>query len=164
MGYSTDFDGQIEISPPLNVREIAFLTKFNETRRMHRGEGPYYVDGSGLMGQGPDADVVNYNASAAGQPGLWCQWVPTEDGSALVWDGNEKFAMSAEWMKYLIEHFLKPESIAEGELDFLEGHTLNGTIEAQGDQHSDRWDLIVTDNVVMVQYFSMIQSDHPRVV
>jgi hypothetical protein len=39
MGYTTDFDGHIQVSPPLNADEIAYLKKFNETRRMKRTSG-----------------------------------------------------------------------------------------------------------------------------
>ena len=28
MGYTTEFDGGVSISPPLNAREIAYLRKF----------------------------------------------------------------------------------------------------------------------------------------
>ena len=41
------------------------------------------------------------------QPGLWCQWVPNASGTAIVWDEGEKFYYYIEWIKYLIEHFLR---------------------------------------------------------
>lgn len=149
MGYTTQFQGRIEIVPPLNQAEIDFLTKFANTRRMDRRNGPYFVDGSGFMGQGEDADVINHNVPPAGQPGLWCKWVPTEDGTSLVWDEREKFYHSVEWMKYLIHHFLEQGAIAAAELPFLQAnHRLNGSIMAQGEDMNDRWKLIVTDNVV----------------
>ena len=148
MGYTTEFQGRIEIVPPLNQEEIDYLTKFNNTRRMNRRNGPYFVDGSGFMGQGRDDDIIDNNKPPAGQPGLWCQWVPTEDGTALVWDEGEKFYNSVEWMAYLIEHFLKPGALAMGQLPFLQGHLLNGTIKAQGEDMDDRWKLVVTDNIV----------------
>ena len=71
MGYTTDFTGSIAISPPLNAEEIAYLHKFNETRRMDRKNGPYFVDGTGDYGQGRDPDIRDYNKAPAGQPGLW---------------------------------------------------------------------------------------------
>ena len=154
MGYTTDFEGQIAVEPPLNVKEMNFLKKFNETRRMDREKGPYYVDGTGPMGQGNDPDVRSFNAPAAGQPGLWCSWVPTEDGDAIEWSGMEKFYDSAEWMAYIINHFLGTDPLAKGELDFLQGHTLNGTIEAQGEEPDDKWLLHVTDNVVEVEDYT----------
>ena len=78
MGYDTHFDGQIDIVPPLNLKEHNELKKFSETR--HEEED--------------------------GTPGYWCQWVPTDDGDALVWDEDEKFYNAEEWMKYIIDNFL----------------------------------------------------------
>lgn len=149
MGYTTDFTGSIAISPPLNAEEIAFLKKFNHTRRMDRELGPYFVDGTEEFGQGKDRDIRDYNRPPQGQPGLWCQWTPTDDGTAIEWDGGEKFYESVAWMEYLIEHFLKPGAIAAEKLPFLQAnHILNGTITAQGEDISDRWVLEVADNEV----------------
>lgn len=157
MGYTTDFKGQITIEPPLSQREIDYLTKFSETRRMKRKNGPYFVGGSGSYGQGRDADILAYNDPPEGQPGLWCQWVPTEDGSALEWNGTEKFYAGAEWMRYLIDHFLKPGAVTG--IDFCDDHVCNGVIEAQGEDPSDRWDLVVRDNKVTVRNYKMVVSE-----
>lgn len=151
MGYTTDFEGTITVEPPLNPAEIAYLRKFAGTRRMDRANGPYYTGGTGYAGQGRDEDVRNYNAPPAGQPGLWCQWVPTDDGTGIEWDQGEKFYEAEAWMRYLIDHFLKDGAEAQGQPgfeSFLFGHVLNGTITAQGEDPGDRWDLVVTDNVV----------------
>jgi hypothetical protein len=32
MGYTTEFDGSVSISPPLNAHEIAYLRKFAASR------------------------------------------------------------------------------------------------------------------------------------
>jgi hypothetical protein len=148
MGYTTDFSGSITVSPALSADEIAFLNKFSETRRMNRTKGPYFVDGSDDFGQGRDEDILDYNEPSKGQPGLWCQWVPTSDGTAIEWDGGEKFYHAAEWMEYLIDHFVGSKPKAASELPFLQAHMLNGEILAQGEDISDRWLLIVTDNEV----------------
>jgi hypothetical protein len=146
MGYTTQFQGQITISPPLSPEEIDFLTKFNQTRRMDRENGPYFVDGSGAFGQGEDPDIRDFNRPPAGQPSLWCHWVPTEDGNAIEWDEGEKFYNAEKWMAYLINHFLKPDHIAT--MPFLQGHMLNGSILAQGEDIEDRWRLHVVNNEV----------------
>ena len=155
MGYTTDFEGQITVVPALNDQEIEFLTKFAETRRMDCEQGPYYVDRGGSMGQDSnDPKIRNYNSAPEGQPSLWCQWVPSEnDGgeSVIEWDGNEKFYEPAEWMVYLIQHFLGTNPRAKSELSFLQGHTLNGTISAQGEDPSDMWLLHVRDNTVSTE-------------
>lgn len=149
MGYTTDFYGQIEVVPPLNQQEIEYLKKFNETRRMDRANGPYFVDGAGDFGQdhGPD-EIYNGNAPHKSQPGLWCQWVPTDDGKYIEWDGGEKFHDSTEWMRYIIAHFIGTNPIAKGELPFLQGHVCNGIIEAQGEDQDDKWAMLVANNVV----------------
>lgn len=168
MGYSTDFSGSVEIEPPLNEHEIAYLRDFAKTRRMNRTGGPYFVKGEGAFGQGAGPDeVLNYNDPPEGQPGLWCQWAVADDGSYIEWDHGEKFYNSAEWMAYLIDHFLRPgakasmdlvapvateEAVAADErfTNFTFDHTLNGEIEAQGEDPSDRWLLIVENNKVKV--------------
>jgi hypothetical protein len=152
MGYQTEFEGEISIDPSLNPEEIAYLNKFSDSRRMDRTKGPYFVDGVSDYGANKDDDIQDSNKPPEGQPGLWCQWVPTEEGDALVWDGGEKFYCSLEWMGYLIKHFLKPNPIAKAlhpdKFSFLQGHTLNGTITAQGECASDIWKLVVENNYV----------------
>lgn len=160
MGYTTDFDGQITVEPPLNAEEAHYLNLFAGTRRMKRGNGPYYVLGTGDFGQGSDPDIQSYNEPPEGQPGLWCQWVPTEDGTAIEWDGNEKFYHAAEWMQYLIDHFLKAGALAAEALPFLQAnHVCNGEIYAQGEDPSDRWNLVVKDNVVSVKQARVVWED-----
>lgn len=160
-GYTTDFEGSIAIEPPLNKHEIEYLTQFANTRRMERTNGPYFVKGEGAFGQGAGPDtIVDHNGSGQ-QPGLWCQWEPSSDGTDLHWDGGEKFYNSAEWMKFLIEHFLQPDAFVKHGLfenvkidprlaHFTFDHVLNGTIDAQGEDSDDKWRLIVEDNVVKV--------------
>jgi len=138
MGYTTEFEGMVKIEPPLNEQERKFLEKFSDTRRMNRKKGPYYVDNTGLSGQDDEPDIIDYNEPPKGQPGLWCQWVPTKDGQYIVWDGGEKFYHSPEWMEYLIKHFIGTNPIAKGE------------IKARGEDMDDRWNLVVIDNKVGV--------------
>ena len=108
MGYTTEFEGSVSISPPVNAHEIAYLRKFAASRRMDRARGPYFVDDSGPFGQGLDDDIRDFNKPPAGQPGLWCWWEPIKDGTAIKWNGVEKFYNSEEWMTYVIDLFLKP--------------------------------------------------------
>lgn len=164
MGYTTEFSGQIDITPPLSEEEIAYLKKFNRTRRMNSTKGPYYVDRGGDFGQSHDADVIAYNDPPEGQPGLWCQWTPTDDGMAIEWDGGEKFYDSPEWMQYLIDHFIGHAPIAGPQLPFLKTHTLNGRIEAEGEEAGDRWLLIVENNVVKVANANAVTYGEPVAV
>jgi hypothetical protein len=169
MGYTTDFYGSVDIDPPLNAAEISYLKQFAETRRMDRDKGPYFVGGSGEFGQGHDPDIRDHNASADGQPGLWCQWVPTDDGASLEWDQGEKFYNASEWMGYLIDHFLKPGAWAALDLDaairqdarfaaFTFDHTCNGEIEAKGEDADDLWLIDVSGNDVTVKDGKVVYS------
>lgn len=164
MGYTTDFEGSVAIEPPLNEHEIKYLQDLAGSRRMHRTLGPYYAEQGDDFGQRRDRDILDYNRPDPTQPGLWLQWAPSEDGTALAWDGGEKFYYSPEWMAYVIDTFLKPGATVSQELldpkpgwfypeafkEFTFDHVLNGTIIAEGEDDDDRWDLVVEDNAVTV--------------
>ena len=144
MGYTTDFEGVIKLNKKLKKKDKEYLVKFSDTRRMRRDidskygvEGEFYVDGGGMCGQDSEDNIINYNQPPPTQPGLWCQWVPTDDGKGIEWDNSEKFYHSDDWMIYLIENFLKPW-----------GYIANGEIIAQGEDPGDKWVLTVTNNVV----------------
>ncbi|WP_226437974.1 MULTISPECIES: hypothetical protein [Rhodococcus] len=89
--HATAFTGRITIDPPLQRAEIDFLTAFAGPR-----SGPHRAPCDGLP--------------ARGRPLSWCQWVPTPDGTALVWDGNAPFYLADRWMRYLIDTFLSPRA------------------------------------------------------
>jgi hypothetical protein len=144
MGYTTDFEGGFNITPNLSQKDNEFLTKFHNTRRMARKvgteygkEGEFYVDGTGWAGQDHDKNVINYNRPPGTQPGLWCQWIPTDDGCELVWDGGEKFYNYVEWLDYLIDKILAPR-----------GYTLNGECQWFGEERDDVGVIIVKNNKV----------------
>lgn len=152
MGYHTEFEGSVEVSPPLSPEEVAFINAFCGTRRMKREKGPYFVGGLGCFGQMHEADVIDYNTPPDGQPSVWCQWKASPDGSRIEWDEETKFYEAPKWMAYLIEHFLGPAPIAKAELPFLSGgHVLDGVITAQGEIPDDRWELVVERGVVSVR-------------
>ena len=150
MGYTTDFSGRFILDRPLSKAHADFLAAFAGSRRMHRTnvDMPDPVrDAAGLEGSAfytcggtnppRDATVVDYNKPPPGQPGLWCQWVPTSDGRGIEWDGREKFYEYEAWLIYIIETFLKPW-----------GYTLNGEVIWTGERSSDIGKLMVADNVV----------------
>jgi hypothetical protein len=147
----------------LTEKQRKYLELFSETRRMKRdisklpttGEnatlhtevgltagtnGEYFVGGKGFMGQERDDSIVDYNCPPSTQPGLWCQWVPNEDGTAIEWDGGEKFYSYVEWLEYIIKNFLKPW-----------GYTLNGEVTWFGEERSDIGVIIVDNNKVTVR-------------
>lgn len=163
MGYNTDYRGKIRIEPPLNEAEIDYLQKFSESRRMYRKNGPYFVDGSEAYGQGRDADIMAYNDPPPCQPGLWCKFIANDEGNALVWTGDEKTYDGEEWIRYLIDHFLKPDAEASKIQDdqfaeFTFNHICNGVMLAQGEETGDVWRLVVRNNVVMVEDFSHLKD------
>lgn len=158
IGYTTDFYGSVQIVPPLNDHEIGFLEDFRSSRRMNRTKGPLFVKGDGGFGQGHDEDILDYNSPHPDQPGLWCQWF-SEGGADIEWDGGEKFYNAAEWMEYLVTNLFAPSArgyiadhIDEDERlrYFTCDHVINGEIEAQGEDHGDRWTLVVRNNQVRV--------------
>jgi hypothetical protein len=160
MGYSTDFIGSVRIVPPLNDHEIAYLKTFAGTRRMQMKEGPYFVGQGGLAGQDQGPNVVAYNQPPEGQPGLWCQWKPLDDGTALEWNRNEKFHEADKWMRYLIEHFLRPGAHAAATKDpqfarFSFDHEAAGQIMASGEQWPDLWRIDVDANRVSVERYEV---------
>ncbi len=145
----------------LTPEHAAYLKQFNRTRRMRRApkeakllpdphrkavglplgkEAGYFVGCGGNLGQDEDESVLDYNSPPAGQPGLWCQWAPTEDGTAIVWDGGEKFYDYVAWLTYLIAHFLAPW-----------GYVLNGQMTWQGEEKTDRGVISVSQNEVTAE-------------
>jgi hypothetical protein len=161
MGYTTDFYGEFNLNKPLTEAHKNYLEKFAEMRRMKRDagvaskmddpiriaaglpigtEGGYFVNGAGDFGQDNDASVTNSNYPPAGQPGLWCHWVPNSEGTAIIWDGGEKFYEYVDWIEYLIENFLKPW-----------GYVLNGEVEWIGEDSGDRGMIAIINNVVRIK-------------
>lgn len=147
MGYTTKFEGEFTIEPPLTKEQTAYLTQFSGTWRMRRDpkkaaklldplreavglplgvDAEFFVGGTGHAGQHRDDSVLEYNAEPSTQPGLWCQWEPSEDGSKLQWNGAEKFYNYVEWLKYIDENFLKRW-----------GRKLTGAVSWQGEDDSD---------------------------
>lgn len=156
MGYTTDFSGRFELNKPLGTKMSQFLKLFNETRRMGRRveeafgvDGEFYVFGEGSYGQDKEANIINYNEAPSTQPGLWCQWTPSDDNNAIEWDGNEKFYNYTEWLVYLINKVLAPN-----------GYILNGTVTWQGEETGDVGEIFVRDNRVFTQEWKGSEIEH----
>ncbi len=109
MGYTTRFDGQFTFNKALTVPQYNELKAFSEAdHRMENGV-PYY----------------------------FCQWIPTDDGMGLKWDGREKFYEYKAWLPYLIKRFFQAWGIV-----------LNGEVTWQGEEVDDRGTLYIKDNQV----------------
>lgn len=129
MGYTTDFVGHIDVAPRLNAEEIRYLTAFSRSRRAEREGGPYVVPGNPYVRD----DAASRAPVAEGQPGYWCDWEPCWDGCCFAYNGAEKFYGSVAWLRYLIDHFLKPGAVASTVDDpqfagFTFDHRLDGTV------------------------------------
>jgi len=158
MGYTTNFEGRFNLDKPLTKAHKAYLVAFASTRRMRRDgtvyklpdpvreavglpagpDGEYYVAGTDCFGAVKDESVLDYNTPPRSQPNsLWCQWVPTKDDTGIQWDGGEKFYAYIEWLKYIVDNFLKPW-----------GYKLNGSIKWEGEESDDVGKIVVKDNAV----------------
>jgi hypothetical protein len=144
MGYTTDFRGQFDFNMELDDETYEFLIKLNQTRRMKRDlppeygeEGEFYVDGGGHAGQAREDNIIDYNRPPGTQPGLWCQWEPSEDKLHLGWDGGEKFYYYTEWLEYLIEKILATK-----------GYILNGVVQYRGEEIDDYGIITIFNNQV----------------
>jgi hypothetical protein len=111
MGYTTTFEGEIRIEPPLTDRQAERLNAKAEDAR---------DDG---------VQVTRYSTN--------CDWRVYDHGSAIRWDGSEKFYDAAAWMVWMI-----------GQLP--ENRTAAGAITATGEEPGDEWRLRVVDRKVYV--------------
>jgi len=173
MGYTTNFTGELSVTPAASQELTNYINTFSSTRRMgrdvdtlhrlykgkHGFEGDYGVNGEyfakedGNFGQSDCKSIQNYNGSPTSQPGLWCQWVLTEDGEYLEWDGGEKFYSYIEWLKYMIANFFEPK-----------GHKLNGEIQWYGEERQDEGTIYVKDNKVQTEPFKKEKKRKPKKV
>lgn len=174
MGYTTEFEGHFTITPPLNQYEVTYLRAFARTRHVRTPYGPYVVtiaDGHDT----PPVPITDHNHPPDGVPGLWCQWEASGDGTQLAWDGGEKFYESEEWLRYLVDTFLRPGAALRGDIDtplrtpgwvipdalthFTFDHVVSGAVLARGEQLGDVWTLVAEDNVVR-----RVEGHHPHAV
>jgi len=141
MGYTTEFKGKFKLDRPLEEQVYQDLLSLNETRRMKRAvdsdlygvQGEFYFKDDNL-------GVIDCNQPPETQPGLWCNWKPTEDKQFIEWDQGEKFYSYVEWIYYIINRILKPKK-----------YILNGEVEWLGEEQGDIGTIIVIDNIVFIK-------------
>jgi hypothetical protein len=119
MGYSTNFEGEFQLSLPLTAEHKAILVDLAQQEHVP-GEG-----GKPLR------------AANSGRPCRYCQWVPTADGTEIQWDGGEKFYCWLEWLQYIVDHHLRPW-----------GYVLSGQVRWSGENLDDAGIIYVKDNRV----------------
>lgn len=88
MGYTTDFDGRINLSRELTDAEAKAIYDFSEER--HGG---------------------NVGGFTTRVQGYWCNWAPTDDRLGIEWNGAEKFYDADEWMQLVLDEFITPAGI-----------------------------------------------------
>lgn len=157
MGYSTDFSGTLEVTPPLNEHERSYLADFSETRHTSTEHGPLVTAGLYLSG----------NVPQNGMPGIWCDWIADDQGG-LAWNGSEKTYHHQQWLAWIIDHLIGPGSadfVAEHRDEdprlqhFTCDHVVDGTVDAQGEEPDDMWRIRVTHNDIVVQYPQIVYPD-----
>jgi hypothetical protein len=150
MGYTTEFRGEFTLDRPLSPVLLAYMASFARIRHVKRdpaklSDGHYYGEECEFFcfqdyethGQKIDGSITDHNTPPSNQPGLWCQWIPNEHGTAIVWDEGEKFYEYIEWLQYIIDKILIPD-----------GYVLNGCVEYRGEEWSDHGEITVIDNVI----------------
>lgn len=163
-----DFVGGVEVVPPLNDAEVAYLERFSGSRRMRRRSGPYTAEA--YQHFAPNPDVIDANEPSEGQPGLWCEWTATADGRQIVWNhSTNKFSFSAEWLDYVISEFFRPGARLAGELAspvpgryyapefarFTFDHVVHGLIDVVPDEEGfERGQIVVEENRVTSRWFA----------
>ena len=119
MGYDTLFEGRFSLDRPLTPEHKAALEEFAQEEHVPGEEGKPLREAS------------------SGRPCIYCQWMPTHDGTGIQWDTGEKFYGWLEWLEFIIQHCLKSW-----------GYVLNGEVRWRGDGLDDSGIIYVKDNRV----------------
>lgn len=153
--YSTVFEGQLEIEPPLSYHMRSYLDLFCRQEHVKRDADkcanhpdpfrvqagmPVGIDGEFYTGNDCDS-IVDESQPPSTQPSLFCNWQPSPDGSALEWNQEPNSEYMDAWLEYLIKNILAPN-----------GYTVNGTVLFSGQFLDDCGTVQVKDNVVNVYY------------
>lgn len=155
MGHSTRYLGHLDITPALNPSEVMWLRAYCRTHRALHPDDPYAVP------MNPGAEHQDHPLAERLPGGGWviggstgegltrCDWSPTPDGRALCWVETEKSNTALTELRYLIDHFLRPEALAstDGREDFAEftfDHTVAGTIASE--REDGRLSLLLADD------------------
>lgn len=151
MGLHTDYLGSLRIQPALSPAEVDFVKSFNRTR--HCGDRAALDAATHPTDNDRVGDVESYNRVARGMPGLWCPWTCCPEGCCLRWNEHEKPYAPEQWLRYLIDTFLRPGAglAADPEaraLGLTFDHVLGGMIVGERRETSELFALAVKDNVV----------------
>lgn len=136
--YFVAYGEDAPITLPPEVKTAGALREWMNARKAGGQFFSMNDEGPGVLGH----DLTKPGSSVLGDqenplPGIWCQWVPSEDGGALEWDGGEKFYSYEEWLTFLLDHFLTPW-----------GYKVSGEIDWRGQDSDDTGTLFVVANEV----------------
>ncbi len=154
--YKTKFVGHFVLDKALQPAHAAYLHAFSKARHMRWNmeriaaipdpireavDLPLGDNGAYFVAAGDDASADSLAdqpyAETQGLPNLYCDWQPTADAYGIEWNRQTNTYFYADWLEYLIVHFLKRW-----------GYVLNGEVCWQGDDPADSGVLKVTDNLV----------------
>lgn len=133
---------------------------YRSPQQIYGKEGEFFALDDNQAGQTRDTSIIDYNTPPGQtfgneynfrvnndriknlqcQPSLWCQWILTDDGEELEWDGGEKFYCYTSWLEYMIFNFFEPWGIK-----------LNGEVRWVGEDSSDMGLIQVEDNIIQVK-------------
>lgn len=121
MGYNTNLSGRFTLDKPLEPQHLAMLRGLCDLDRTDTPEGA---------------------------PDSYCQWEPTEDGTAIRYNGEEKFYYYAEWITWICTTLLGPW-----------GYRANGVVKWAGDDVEDHGEIRCVDNAVTAVKFDLADDD-----
>jgi len=128
MGYSTRFTGRFDFDKPLPLGVIESMRKL----------------------QGVDTRDL----SGAAYPGMFCQWILTNDLMGVKWDGEEKFYQWEEWLNWLVRNFFLPNAV-----------NITGRVAFQGEDIEDAGYIEVLEgNRVVVTRLPVIADDRDELL
>lgn len=89
MGYTTEYEGSVTITPPLTAKMVDRFNSYAEER--HDGDGP-----------------TRY--------AIHCDWRVNAEGTEIAWNGAEKFYDGAAWMAWMIDRYVPANRDVNGEI------------------------------------------------
>lgn len=163
MGYNTNYEGRIKITPKLHPDDRRFLKPIWTTRRMKLDVQKLAQDLNmdfkecqwryGKEGQFVDTDnfdpdsvsIIEFNSPPEGQPSLWCDFEIADGGadgsencSYIQWNGSEKTYCGQQWIKYLVDLLTEDR------------YQCNGKIRWRGEDFDDMGTIEVNNGIILI--------------
>lgn len=155
MGYQTDFVGYLQITPPLGLRERAFVNRISASPVV-------YELTPGLRVADEDDEVLR--ELIAGAPRGWSNWSVCDEGCCLSYDGGDKANHMVEWLKFLMATLLVPGALAEGIAGMTCDHQLSGMVVGSRRDTRELYSITARDNEIDIELLwpgSPQWSDYP---